>query len=128
MCCCCVAEPEQKYLFHGEKLVIKSEKLPTPEDIEWENYELSACSKFFRVVFAFVIILVFLALSCTIIGLCSIYIGTHSSNCEGVTIPSTAAAAQSSNNSTIISCYCEANLIASFSDQSINTVCSTYSK
>lgn len=24
MCCCCVAEPEQKYLFHGEKLFIKS--------------------------------------------------------------------------------------------------------
>lgn len=78
--------------------------------------------------FSFVIILVFLALSCTIIGLCSIYIGTHSSNCEGVTVPSTASAAQSTNNSTIISCYCEANLIASFSDQSINAVCSTYSK
>lgn len=108
--------------------MIKSDKVPTPEDIEWANYELSACSKFFRVFFAFLIILAFLAISCTIIGMCSIYIGTHSGNCEGVTIPSTAAAASASGSDTVKICYCDANLIQSFSDASIDAVCTSYRK
>ena len=34
-CCCCVNEPDQKYMLDGEKLFIKSEKVSSPEDIEW---------------------------------------------------------------------------------------------
>ena len=93
ICCCCVDDPEPKYLLKGQKLFVKNDKVPEPEDINWENYEIGTCSKCCRVFFAIFIILVFLALSCTIIGLCSIYISANSIDCEGVTIPGTVAEA-----------------------------------
>ena len=70
--------------------------------------------------------MVFLLISCTIIGLCSIYISTHTGNCAGVTIPGTAADATATNNETIIQCYCDSNLIASFSDVTIEAACTNY--
>lgn len=72
------------------------------------------------------IIIVFLLISCTIIGLCSIYISTNTGNCEGVTIPATAAEATAANNDTILQCYCDANLIASFSDATIEAACTNH--
>ena len=77
-------------MFHGQKLLIKSERVPAPEDINWGSFELSAGSKLFRVLFSFFIIVVFLAVSCTVIGLCSIYINSHAGTCDGVTLPGTA--------------------------------------
>lgn len=65
-------------------------------------------------------------MTCAIIGLCSIYINTHSGNCEGVTVPTTAVAANSTGNSTIIQCYCYSNIISSFSDSIISSVCTDY--
>lgn len=93
-CCCCVDEPEPKYLFNGEKLLIKNEKVPTPEDINWGSFELSFCSKFCRVFFAFIVIVIFLAISCAVIGLCSLYISSNASNCESVVVPTTITQAQ----------------------------------
>ena len=75
---------------------------------------------------ATLIILIFLAISCAIIGLCSIYINTHSSNCDGITTTATVAAARFTTNTTILQCYCYANLVASLSDESISTVCNDY--
>lgn len=107
-------------------MFIKNEKVSSPEDIEWESFEIGACSKLFRVLFTIVIILIFLAISSTIIGLCSIYISSHSGSCADVTIPGSAADASATNNATIIQCYCDANLIVSFSDARIEAVCSSY--
>ncbi len=87
---------------------------------------MSACSKFFRVLFSALIIIIFLGLSCTIIGLCSIYINTHSGNCDNITIPTTTAAASATTDSTTLQCYCFANLIDSFSDTAISTICTNY--
>ena len=64
--------------------------------------------------------------SCTIIGLCSIYIGTHSGNCAGLTIPTTAADAIAANDVIIMQCYCDSNLIQSFSDVTIENACVAY--
>ena len=65
-----------------------------------------------------VIILLFLALSCTIVGICGVYISSHSNNCEGVDI--------STMTSTNAQCYCNANLVASFTDPQIQTDCKDY--
>lgn len=92
-CCCCVNRPEDKYLFNGQPLLIKNERVPTPEDINWGSFELSFCSRFCRGLCAFMVILIFLSISCAIIGLCSIYISSHASNCEGLTVPNTYAEA-----------------------------------
>lgn len=100
--------------------------MPAPEDINWGTFELSFCSRFFRGLFAFLIILIFLAVSCAIIGLCSIYISSHASNCDSVTVPTTYAQAQATSDTVALRCYCEANLISSFSDSSIKTLCSAY--
>lgn len=70
----------------------------------------------------------FLAISCTIIGLCTIYISTHSSDCDSITVPSTLAAAMVVTDTSIIKCYCNANLFASFTDVGIQNFCSTYLK
>ena len=76
--------------------------------------------------FSALIIIIFLAVSCAIIGLCSIYINTHSGNCDGVTIPTSTTAAKSTTNSTVLTCYCYSNLIDSFSDTEISSICSSY--
>lgn len=97
--------------------------MPAPEDINWASVEISICSKLFRLLFAFLIIVLFLLLSCTIIGLCTIYVTTHSSNCDSVTIPTSLLAATLSNDPLIKTCYCNANLISSLTDSSIKTYC-----
>lgn len=38
ICCCCVNEPDQKYLYKGKKLYVINEKVPEPEDINWDSY------------------------------------------------------------------------------------------
>ena len=65
---------------------MKNAKVPTPEDINWESYEIGVGGKIFRVIIAILIILVFIFISTSIIALCSIYINTHASDCEGVDI------------------------------------------
>lgn len=73
------------------------------------------------------IILIFLAISTTIIGVCGIYISSHSNNCDGINTSSyTATSAAATGDSTILRCYCNANLVASFSDDTIKTTCNDY--
>ena len=103
-------------MFFGEKLLVKQEKVPTPEDINWSSFELTACGQLCRGCFAFFIILIFLAISCSIIGLCSIYIASHASNCQGITLPADLTAAQSETNATIVQCYCDAHLVDTFNN------------
>lgn len=127
ICCCCIDDPEQKHLYKGKKLYVKTEKVPEPEDINWNSYEVGICGKIFRVLIAALIILVFLAISCTVIGLCSIYISSHSVSCEGVIIPSTLADAKSTiTTDKDKKCYCNANFISSFNDDGIKTYCSSF--
>lgn len=38
VCCCCIDDPEPKYLYKGKKLYVKSEKVAEPEDINWNSY------------------------------------------------------------------------------------------
>lgn len=77
--------------------------------------------------FATLVILIFLAISCAIIGLCSIYISSHSNNCDGLNIASyTATTAVATANPTIIQCFCNAHLIDSFTDSAIQTACKDY--
>lgn len=72
-------------------------------------------------------ILLFLAISCAIIGLCSLYITSHSNNCEGLNISSyTAASATASGSTLIMQCYCNAHLVDSFTDSTIKTACTDY--
>lgn len=110
----------QKY-----EILIKNDEVPAPEDINWDSFEISICSKVMRLLFAALIILIFLCLSCAIIGLCTIYVSTHSSNCDSVTIPSSLAQAQASTDPTVKTCYCNANVLTSLTDSSIQSYCSS---
>lgn len=126
ICCCCIDDPQPKYLYKGKKLYVKTEKVPEPEDINWNSYEVGIFGKIIRVLVSAIIIIVFLALSCTIIGLCSIYISSHSVSCEGVIIPNDLATAKTNlTTEREIKCYCQANLIASINDPAISTYCGT---
>ena len=40
LCCCCVDDPEPKHLFKGHKLYVKTDKVPEPEDLNWDAYEV----------------------------------------------------------------------------------------
>lgn len=70
----------------------------------------------------------FLAISCTIIGLCTIYISTRSSNCDSINVPTTLATALTITDQATLKCYCNANLFNSFTDNGIKTLCSSYLK
>lgn len=75
--------------------------------------------------FSAFIIIVFLAISCTIIGLCSVYISSHSVSCQNVFIPATVTEAQA--NSTLSDlekkCFCSNNFLSSLNDNNIKTYC-----
>lgn len=115
VCCCCIDDPEPKYLYKGKKLYVKSEKVAEPEDINWNSYQVGICGKIFRLIFSTFIILVFLAISCTIIGLCSIYISSHSVSCEGIIIPPSVSEAKIKiTTEKEKKCFCNANFISSF--------------
>lgn len=124
ICCCCIDDPEPKYLFQGHKLYVRNDKVPEPEDLNWDSFEVSTCSKIFRVMAAILIIVLFLAVSCSIISLCSVYISSRANDCQGVTIPSTVEDAETANQSDEEKkCYCSSNFIASFSDSAIASYC-----
>lgn len=126
-CCCCVNDPDQRVTFQGNPLKIVSQNPPPPEDINWKSFEISFCNRFLRGIFAFIIILIFLAITCTIIGLCSIYITTHSNNCDGIdTSIYTPTTVTATGSSVILRCYCNANLVQSFTDSGIKNVCGSY--
>jgi hypothetical protein len=116
-------EPESRHIFKGAKLLASSEKVPAPEDINWVTFDISLGSRFLRGLIAFLIILIFLGVSCAIIGLCSIYIASHASDCQNVIVPASAAAAAASTDSTEVQCYCDANLVSALSDSAIKAVC-----
>lgn len=121
ICGCCVNQPGPQYLFRGTQLKIKSEKVSDPEEINWESLDVGICSKISRILFAFVIIIVFIAVCSTLVSLCSIFINVNSVNCDGVTIP-TLAQAQSTASTTEVTCFCNSNLF-SFNDNDIQTLC-----
>ena len=109
--------------------MIANEHPPAPEDINWESYDLTFCGNLLRLFFSIFIIVLFLCISCIIVGLCGVYISSHSNNCDSIdTSQLTAAQATATNNETIIRCYCNANLVASFTDDTISTACSNYLK
>lgn len=121
LCGCCVKSPGPQYLFRGEQLKIKAEKVSDPEEINWESLDVGTCNKITRVIFAFVIIIVFIAVCSTLVSLCSIFISVNSINCDGVTIPTTAQA-QVTTNTTEITCFCNSNLF-DFSDSTVQSIC-----
>jgi hypothetical protein len=126
-CCCCVNEPDERGVFRSHKVFILNDRPPTPEDINWESYELDCCGTIIRICLSVLIILLFLALSCILIGVCGVYISSRSHNCDSVDTGSyTAATATATGDETIIKCYCNANLVASFTDVTIQTACSNY--
>jgi len=61
--------------------MIKNEKVPPAYDINWNSYQTGICNKVFRFFIAFIVIIIFLAISTTLIGMCSIYITSRSSDC-----------------------------------------------
>ena len=124
VCCCCVDDPEPKHLFKGNKLYVKSEKVPEPEDLNWDAYEVGGCGKCCRILLALFIIVFFLAISCTLIGLCSIYISSHSGDCEGVEFPDTVSEAEDEDlDDTQKKCFCSSNFVSSLSDDGIVDYC-----
>ena len=63
------------------------------------------------------------------IGLCGVYISTHCNNCDSIdTSIYTASSATATGDTNIIRCYCNANLVASFTDSTIQTACAGYLK
>jgi len=50
-------------VFHNNNLLVSEIHPPHPEDINWASFEIGFCNKIFRVIFAIVVILLFLTLS-----------------------------------------------------------------
>ncbi len=116
-CCCCINKPDERGVYHNSTLMVANDSPPTPSDINWTNYDLSTCGKVLRVSLSILIILLFLGVNSTIVGLCGVYISSHSNDCDSIdTSTYTASSAAATGDSTILRCYCNANLVASFTD------------
>lgn len=107
-CCCCIPDIAEKYKFQGAKLSVKNSKVTDPEEINWDSFDISMCSKITRVIIAIIVILVFIVVCSTLVALCSIFIQTNAEDCSGVgtTTLVAAQAAQVANNATVVTCFC----------------------
>jgi hypothetical protein len=38
LCCCCIPDPTDRVTFRGSQLLVKSEKVPAPDDINWDHF------------------------------------------------------------------------------------------
>ena len=55
-----------------------------PEEINWDSFDITWCSKITRVIIAIIVILVFVIICSTLVALCSIFIQTNAVDCTGL--------------------------------------------
>lgn len=94
-----------------------------PDDIYWENMDASCCSRFWRVLFGVIVILVSLVVTSTIIACCILY-ASGAASCTEYVPESTLASVLGSEN--LLYCFCEENILSS--DTAIVSACGTVNR
>lgn len=108
--CCCIDDFPNDHKFRGKALKIKNTKVVDPEEINWDSFDISWCSKITRVLLAIFVVLVFIVICSTLVALCSIFIQTNAVNCSGYD-SITYETAKTTSDSMTVTCFCNSELL-----------------
>ncbi len=123
---CCQANPPANQLFMGKTpLIIKSMNLSRPEQINWQNLDISVCSRFLRFIFSILFLVIAILITTSLIALCTLYVSSTSA-CSNYDTTTLLPAAQSAGGQTLY-CYCAAHFSDIYTDVLIKDACSSLS-
>ena len=113
---------DQKKLFLGkDALIIKSNNLSRPEQINWPNLDVSGCAKFFRGLLSIILLIVSIVITSSCIALCTLYVSSTSA-CTNYDPMTTITAAKAKGGQTLF-CYCSANFVDIYTNPLIKDAC-----
>lgn len=130
---CCTPRPPERLLFMGKfPLMIKNTKTSRPDEINWNNVDMTDCSRGVRWVVSILLVVLSILMTSALIGFCTLYVAS-SANCQGYVQPTSTgypaqiAEVQSRNSLSDTFCYCNANLAALYTEGSVNSYCGSIS-
>jgi hypothetical protein len=110
-CCgCCRVPIEGPLQYRGQEVVLEVDEIPSPENIQWENLDISGCNRALRTIIVVLIILLSLTLSSLLIGLVYILGKAETSVTCTDTIPTYEEATVPGATEKVIVCYCKAHI------------------
>ena len=87
--------------------MIESMNLSRPEEYNWNNLDISTCSRVLRVIFSILLVIIMIAITSSLIAFCTLYVSSTSS-CSSFDSTTTLEVAVASDEQTLY-CYCNAN-------------------
>jgi hypothetical protein len=125
---CSVAKIPPKFMLKDNLFpVVKERRCGRPEDIRWENLDISGCEKFIRFIIGIIFILVVLAIASLTIAVCSIYVSV-TNDCTNFDPNTSLTTAQVSTDMTLVYCYCDKHILSYFSDTGVYNLCQSFSQ
>jgi hypothetical protein len=106
-------------------LLIESTNLSKPEEINWNNVDLSAISVAVRWLFSILLLIISIVIASSLIAFCTLYVSS-SSSCENFNAATTLISAVQAQGKTIF-CYCSLHLTEIYTDASIGSSCGSLS-
>jgi hypothetical protein len=112
---CCTRLPPTSQLFMGtHALMIKSNNLSRPEQINWANHDISGCSKVVRAIISILLLIIAIAITSSCIALCTLYVSSTSA-CTNYNPNTILTVAQAKGGQTLY-CHCAANFVKIYTD------------
>jgi hypothetical protein len=110
--------------------MIRSNNLSRPEEINWRNIDLSKMSIFIRWTVSLLLVVISIAITSALIGICTLYVASTSS-CQNVIYPQTTSLldtqAATLAGGKALFCYCNANLQEMYTNDNVGKACSNIS-
>jgi len=109
-------------------MLINTNKLSRPEEINWRNIDLSNISVVLRWIFSLVVVVLCILVTSALIGFCTLYVASTSScqnysfSSSGNTQADTVLIATMGQSTKF--CYCSQNIAEIYSDNYIKSLCS----
>lgn len=105
----------------NDQWLIERVKLGKPEDIIWENVDVTTCNWIVRRIIGIILLIISLFITSGLICISTLYIATTSSCSDYTTI--TFAQAQVTTDQNTLFCYCQEQIFSGFMDDSIKSLC-----
>ena len=121
--CCVPQQPERQRFLGKDELMIESMNLARPEEFNYTNLDISACSRIVRVLLSILFLIIIIAITSSLIVFCTLYVSSTSS-CQSFSSDTTLQQALAADSQTLY-CYCNTNFADIYIDTEIQNACST---
>jgi hypothetical protein len=123
---CCQHLPPQSRLFMGkDALMIKSNNLSRPEQINWQNLDIGSCGSLVRWILSIIFLLISILITSSLIALCTLYVSSTSacSNYDPATLITKAVA----DGGQTLYCFCASHFADMYTVPTIQNACANLS-